>query len=294
MFNIKKTTTAPSEPGIYSGLSNADYHAGPGISKSGLDLIARSPLHYWDAYINPSRPQRVETPAMAFGTAVHTAILEPHDFARWIVMDKVDGRTTAGKAAKAEAEARAAAEGVPMIDSATLATIKRIATQVEDHPMIGHILDTGVPELSVYWVDEDTGVFCRCRPDWLGANCVLDLKTTEDASPQAFMNSAYTYRYWVQASFYMDGLAANGLNMFEFIFAAIEKSSPHAVMAYPAGDALIAAGRREYKRLLRTYADCLAGGDWPGYAGVWELALPRWAPESLDFNNAVASDVDFG
>ena len=31
--------------GIYADLDSRAYHDGPGISKSGLDLIARSPAH---------------------------------------------------------------------------------------------------------------------------------------------------------------------------------------------------------------------------------------------------------
>ena len=38
---------------------------------------------------------------MRFGTAVHTAILEPELFAGWVVMPDVDGRTKDGKAMNA-------------------------------------------------------------------------------------------------------------------------------------------------------------------------------------------------
>lgn len=33
-------------PKIIHGMPNADYHASPAISKSGLDKIAKSPAHY--------------------------------------------------------------------------------------------------------------------------------------------------------------------------------------------------------------------------------------------------------
>ena len=33
-------------------LTNEQYHAGPGISKSKLDAIAISPLNYWDQYVS--------------------------------------------------------------------------------------------------------------------------------------------------------------------------------------------------------------------------------------------------
>lgn len=67
-------------PGIYSNITNEQYHGGPGISKSGLDLIAKSPLHYLAAktVANDNAP----TPAQAIGTAFHALLLEPHEFVK--------------------------------------------------------------------------------------------------------------------------------------------------------------------------------------------------------------------
>ena len=289
-MKIIRTSTAPTEPGIYAGITNADYHAGPGISKSGLDLLARSPLHYWHRYLSGRPADRIETGAMRFGTAVHAAILEPEDYARWVVMPKVDRRFKEGKAIAEAAEARAAQEGVRIIEQHEHNAILDIAAAVRGHPVIGQELATGVAEVSGYWIDEETGVFCRCRPDWLGAGLILDVKTTENAEPSAFLRSAYTYRYWVQAAFYLDGVAANGLNVGQFLFAAVEKAPPYAVMAYNASPALIEAGRREYKRLLRLYADCATVNRWPGYGDTVEMDLPPWAAERLPDVNAIASD----
>lgn len=59
--------------GWHSDMSNEDYHSGPGVSKSSLDLIHKSIAHLQNRSL-----VRIETPAMVLGTAVHTAILEPH------------------------------------------------------------------------------------------------------------------------------------------------------------------------------------------------------------------------
>jgi len=66
------------DPGYYKGISNEDYHGGPGISKSQLDLIARTPaLLLW----NKQSPEDSEkSPELVFGDAFHAMILEPERF----------------------------------------------------------------------------------------------------------------------------------------------------------------------------------------------------------------------
>ena len=65
------------KPGIYPDLPNEEYHRCDGVSNSMLSDMARSPAHFQAA----RRRQREETPAMAIGTAIHCAVLEPERFA---------------------------------------------------------------------------------------------------------------------------------------------------------------------------------------------------------------------
>lgn len=68
------------KPGIYEGISNAEYHGGEGVSKSGLDLIRRSPMHF--KAVRMAANDNEPTPAQAIGTAAHSIILEPKEFAK--------------------------------------------------------------------------------------------------------------------------------------------------------------------------------------------------------------------
>lgn len=295
-MKIVQTTQAPSVPGIYAGLSNAAYHAGPGVSKSQLDMLAKSPKHYYAHYVSLTPVRRPEaTAAMQLGTALHAAVLEPEIFSQWVILPDVDGRTKEGKAAKAAAAELAEERGMPTISAALHAEVMQMAVSVNDSELAYYLEREGHAELSVYWRDEDTGLLCRCRPDWLLKNTVVDLKTTEDASPRGFQRSAYGYRYWVQAAFYLDGLAANGLDSLDFLFAAVEKRPPYVSTIYMASNELIEAGRQEYKRLLRLLKQCHDSDRWPGYegptGGIQFLDLPGYANERLTFTEA--EDVSF-
>lgn len=67
------------KPGVYRGLSNDEYHSGPGVSKSLLDLLRQSPAHL-RAAITSTEPRK-PTAAQSFGTAFHMILLEPERFA---------------------------------------------------------------------------------------------------------------------------------------------------------------------------------------------------------------------
>lgn len=69
------------EPGVYRGLANDVYHRGPGISKSGLDLIRKSPAHYRAVVTAANDNERAPTAAQFIGTALHMIVLEPQLFA---------------------------------------------------------------------------------------------------------------------------------------------------------------------------------------------------------------------
>lgn len=268
------------KPGIKRNMPNGDYHAAGGISKSGLDLIAQSPLHYWARYLDPRREEKEPTPALRLGTAIHTAVLEPDRFAaEYRVAPNVDRRTKDGKVAWEDFVAACAESNATPISASDHEICARVADQVRRHPTAQMLFDKGSAEQSAFWIDEETGVLCKCRPDWLTPQVVVDLKSTVDASPQAFQRSAWSYRYHVQAAWYLDGLAATtGKQRDVFVFAAFEKEPPYACAFYYADEQMIEFGRAEYRRLLRIYAECLNSGKWEGYPMTLQpLTPPAWA-----------------
>lgn len=66
--------------GAVPDMPNPVYHNQPHIGSSGFKLLARSPAHYWSAYVDPDRERREPTPLMLIGTAWHTGIFEPELF----------------------------------------------------------------------------------------------------------------------------------------------------------------------------------------------------------------------
>lgn len=268
------------KPGIYHGTSNAEYHGAPGISKSGLDLINRCPAWYKHCKETP----REETAAFTFGSATHAAILEPQVYATdFAVAPECDRRTNAGKALWAGFFADNA--GKTIITRQQADDIEGMQASVGAHPAASKLLSAiGLVESSVFWNDEATGMLCKCRPDfWRNDGIVVDVKTTEDASPEAFMRSCYNYRYHVQAAFYMDGIeAATGERPKAFIFLAIEKKAPYLVGCYMADTDMIRLGEIDYRRDIEKYTECMCTGKWGGYGDtIQTIGLPAWALNNL-------------
>ncbi len=84
----------------------------------------------------------------------------------------------------------------------------------------------GKAEQSYFWTDKETGLGCKCRPDYMfdDGSTIVDLKTTTDASLKGFSRSVCNFRYHVQAGFYLHGIEqSTGVRPDRFIFVAIER-----------------------------------------------------------------------
>lgn len=372
------------EPGIYPDIPNDEYHKGPGVSKSGLDLIAKSPAHYYHAVNAANDNDREPTVAQAFGTAFHTLLLEPDVFkAEYVVelcredwQDAIDDRetlvkmvrelnetrlprlsvtggkselinricdadskytpadfsvsktdelkyileelnksrtglySTTGNAAElakilrsegqtfqlwseVKAEFAASVEGKTILSKDQYDQLMSMRDAVYAHPAACGLLSLpGKAEQSVYWTDPETGVLCRCRPDFwaMQARIIVDLKTCLDASPEGFSKSLYNWRYHVQDVMYREGCEAATGEQQQFVFLAVEKDAcvvngqSKGVAVYVLDDESRNAGLKEYRQSLGNYAACLQSGEWPGYMNdVQSISIPGWGIKKSEF-----------
>jgi exodeoxyribonuclease VIII len=261
-------------------MDNTAYHAHPAVSKSHLDLIARSPLHYWSRYLDPNRITPEPSAAMRLGTALHTHVLE---LSRWdeeiAVAPAMDRRTKAGKESYAAFEAAAAGKTVITADDAEV--VMAMGRSIMRHPGAAMLLGLpGKAETTHMWTDATYGVECKCRPDWLtdDGSIMVDLKTTRDASPRGFMRSIADYRYHVQAAWYLNGLEqSTGKRPDQFIFICVESTAPYAVAVYAADEVMTTRGYEQAMKDLGKLAVCRAADSWPSYSDQIEtISLPGW------------------
>lgn len=263
-------------PGIYDNIPFNDYKAIDAINNSRLTRLNKCPA--------AALVEDVDTPALLLGRAAHTLVLEGDSKfnAEFAVAPECDKRTKEGKAIWSEFQDMLFDSNISVIDSNTFSKVKGIRDAVFTHPFAKKILSEGKAESTIIWEDEESGLKCKGRIDWMptGNNGVLvDLKTTRDASSEKFTRSCIDYGYAKQAGMYIDGMMkATGEILDSFIFIAVETEPPYHTEVHVMDMRFIEWGYLEYRRLLYLEAKCRKEGYYPHYteSSALDLVMPGY------------------
>lgn len=275
---------------IHRDMSNESYHADiSALSSSMLKTLDKSPAHFFDMYLSGAEKQ-APSQSMIRGTTIHTMTLEPTWFDdRFVVIpDGLDRRTKEGKALWQE-----------MIDSGKQPLTvtdydmaKGAFKSVMSHPVSKIIFQTdGIAESSIYW--EQDGVTCKARPDYMipprvseqfPNGLLVDIKSSSDASTEAFSRNAYRLGYHISAAHYCNGFKAEYGTQPAFLFCVVETSRPYLSRYFAAGAEFMHHGKRKCEDLLELYQECVETGNWYGYSQKIEtLELPAYIAKKLAF-----------
>lgn len=288
----KEDTRRPFiEPGWYKDLGNDEYHGSFGVSSSQLKtLIEQTPAHLAHAMGVTREP----TPAMMLGTAVHSLVLEPDQFDNDVaVAPVVDKRTKIGKEMWAEFMASSGVKAV--ITEAQFEQAQAMAKSVREHPTAGALLESIVPESSVFWwyrpMDPDDNTkykeLLKVRPDALCRDypVVIDLKSTADGTYSGFIKAIQNFHYHVSAAMYLEGInqckpLLEEMRHFaytKFLFVCVENFAPYLTSVYELSPEYLDIGKALYRRSLHALRHGREN-DWPGFPDeVRIIEPPGWA-----------------
>lgn len=276
------------EPGIYPDVPFAEYAKWPCLSNSAIKHLLRSPAHY-KAYL---AEEWKDTPAQVIGRAFHMAILEADKFWDHFAKEpELDYDKYANpRASKAYKEEVRFIEdgGMTVLKDEDVDALQAMKAAVYGHPKLKKVVQsTGQAELSIVWIDEQTGVPCKARIDWHtpthAGGAVLDLKSTDDASPGSFERAIFRWGYHRQGAFYLRGARAVGLKVRHFVIGAVEKKAPHGTILYRLDDQAIGLGEKQIEFALQRYAWCHQSDEWPCYTDdVVEIGVPPWADAQVE------------
>jgi hypothetical protein len=290
--------------GLYRDMPFEEYLAVEAFSNSDMTLLARSAWHWKNR-----QPVR-QTRPMLRGSLAHCAQLEPqalHQRYVFVPEDAPRRPTEAQWNAKKSNEDSTAAKawwseflnGIGSREIVTAEEFKVTQQQLAAlaaEPTLHELLATGYSECSAFWVDQETGVYCKARPDHVHPTSarsvqLVDLKSTVDESPHGFGRTAARMGYHRQAAHYTAGFAqATALKVEAFVFAAVTSQPPVLAVPYVLTDEIASQAQDERRELLELYARCQREDRWPSYGtGIQLLDFPAYAKRS---NEVEVSYVD--
>ncbi len=197
----------PFAPGIWFGLDEDAYHADAALGSTSMKKLAESPTAYWfDSPHNIMLKQDNDTPARAFGRAVHKFVLEGREaFEAAYAPTEFPGNVKAGK----EERERIAAIGKEPISRDKWDRIMQAGTIIRSNEYIASAFSGGYPEVSVFW--ERDGIRRKARFDYFKPRAIVDLKSNANKNQIDFMESCRkaiaNYHYHVQAAHYSEARA---------------------------------------------------------------------------------------
>ena len=201
---------APARPDLLR-LSYDDYRALPAIANSDLSRLR-------DFLNGRGARSAGNNAALSFGTAFHTALLEPDSY--------VPGQ-----------------KGVN--DSLVWWMVEAVRHDAD----LRQMLETGIAEPSCLFTHAETNTLCKLRADLVlptpGAYTMVDFKSTMAPDWHQFASQCSMFDYDRQAAFYLDALSAD-----RFLLVGVQKVAPYGLFVVETTPQLLAEGRAKYRALL--------------------------------------------
>jgi exodeoxyribonuclease VIII len=267
-----------------------DYYASRSLSHSKLSCLAQNPMEFRMRYVDdpPTLPPK-ESDAFAMGHAVHCLALEPDEFSnRFAIAPKCDRRTKQGKADWEQFQIDC--EGKELLDDQEYEDALNCVQALNNHAEFATIMAqprrVEVPsEFDLF------GHRFKAKPDAIidSMKLIVDIKTTDDASPHKWQWSAVDYGYHRQAWLYRCAIELSHANKepvtesYRFVFAVVEKPKPSTrgipptVALYELDSDTMRMGCEDTFALVREYEHRLETNNWqqPYSSGIVPLRLPK-------------------
>ena len=234
--------------------------------------LLKSPLHFQTARVAPKEA----TPAMKLGSTIHCALLEPLRFANeYLEEPELDKRTKEYKefAAKNTDKFLYSKKDVkPILEK--LESIKK-ENNTDAYPSLLRVLNQKtLNENAIFW-DK-----FKCKIDAFDeeTNTLIDIKTTSDASPEAFQRTIFNSAYSIQLAHYAKGLMSAGKDVYEFKIIAIQTSAPYDIVEYEMSVDVMSYSYQKLQELYDKLENVLIFDDHTGTNNgeVVNVELPKW------------------
>lgn len=273
-----------TEPGVYN-ISIDDYHADKKwISSSGFVHAKKSLAEYrlyLDGYYDNDNALH-----FSFGNAAELYLIDELDFYNRVAIAEesmwieealaYNPNLKSPRASKVFQDYKKAFESenegkyiIPDIGEQSFEAIKVLCARCKADEWISKIIKGAEYQNSMYWIDPETGLKMKTRPDLINRELgiVIDIKTTLDGSPQRFSRTLAELDYPLQACIQIEGAQRSGLipSVQRYFWLLLEKNAPFNATLYEFDMGDVAVVMDEYHYQLRKLQNAYKEDHWPGY-----------------------------
>lgn len=267
--------------GVFLNLEEAKYHSIKAFSYSYSKEFAKSPAH-GQAYL--AKEHRID-PDREFFKAVHYLTLEGDATDKIVIQDG-----TWSQKIKQDVIAPLKAQGKLVLKQDDYEAALKVSASLKANQKVKALIDCCMPEVSIFWTDHATGVYCKARLDMVGTfngeMVLADLKSFTDLHNEKLMGyQVLNQSYHHQMAFY--SMAINAIwgkfpKHLRWIFC--EDKPPFANKIRTCPESLMNEGWIAMTKLLSSYKSCQEFNSWPAFEeDEKELELPGKKPELEDF-----------
>jgi len=254
----------------------------PSLSRSGIIDLLDCPARAYanNCRLNPPEEgdEGEDEAKFAVGVAAHSLLLEGIDKA--ILIDPADhpgakGAIPKGWTTNEMKESRDAVRSCGMIPllpkqfDKVMGAVEAAKQAIKDcaELELTDLAKDGVSEMSYFW-QEENGIWCRIRPDFLrnDKKLILDVKFTEtSANPDYYSGQIGRMGYGIQSAFYRRGIKAVEKTDPIFVIMAIEAKPPHFCTFHGLDLLHDDMCQQQVQWGINKWHECLTTGKWPGY-----------------------------
>jgi hypothetical protein len=281
-----------TKPGVYP-LSFEEYRSQPadGLSLSPSEahtLIEKTPLHLLAQWTAP----REAAKKADIGTVIHALIMEPFRSAPTIAV--VDAANFLTKKAREDRDA-ALADGKTPILAHDYEAAQAIAKRVLEDDLTGEIFRHGRPETSWFGKAPATGVWVRCRPDWITDDFrIVDIKSVSSADDDFVRRRINDGGWYVSAPWQVQLVEQVAQHeIADFLWLVVEQTPPFEIRLVRPNMTTLMHGQRADQKAISIFASCVRTGVWPGYErSIVELGLNDGALYRLEADGVAEEEAE--
>lgn len=231
--------------GIFPDMIYEKYHSIQGLNQT----IAKSYLS------EQKKSYQANALALTIGNAGHCLLLEPDRFFKDYIKAP-EGLNQRGKGGKERwAKFEAEHNGKIVLKANVWDGLMNVRQAVQIHPAYQRFLSEGEPELSIFWHDPRTKIYCKGRLDWISnqKNIIVDLKFTNDIGINRCEKVIEHMAYDFQAAWYMRGMKQLTGKDYQFILIFIQKYKPYGIRIYEMDEMIIEKGYNKTDQVLNAF-----------------------------------------